>query len=117
MEIGDWNLLSNKWINVNRKIYCECRKNKPGGICAITNFPMKCTFHDIKSDHAAIFAEIQMKIRPKLKTDYWKLNKALEKGVAGIVDKDIFTYDRRWKTDRQLVLLCVTEDERLTVKK
>ena len=104
VEIGDWNLLSNKWINVNRKIYCECRKNKPGGICAITNFPMKCTFHDIKSDHAAIFAEIQMKIRPKLKTDYWKLNKALEKGVAGIVDKDIFTYDRRWKTDRQLVI-------------
>jgi len=104
MEIGDWNLLSNKWINVNRRINCECRNGKPGGICAITNFPIKCTYHNIKSDHAAIFADITMKIKPKLKTDYWKLNKALEKGVVGIVDKDIFTYDRRWKTDRQLVI-------------
>jgi hypothetical protein len=104
VEIGDWNMLSNKWIKANRTIICECRNNKPGGICIITNAKTKCTFHDIKSDHSAIFASVSIKIRPKLKTDYWKLNKALEKGVQGIVDKDIYTYDRRWKDDRQLVI-------------
>ena len=104
IEVGDWNFLSNKWLKVNRSINCENRKNKPGGVCVITNFSTKCTLHDINSDHAAIFAEIQTQIKPKLKTDYWKLNKALEKGVAGIVDKDIYTYDRRWKADRQLII-------------
>lgn len=104
VEIGDWNMLSNKWLKTNRTITCECRNNKPGGICIVTNAKTNCTFHDIKSDHSAIFASINIKIRPKLKTDYWKLNKALEKGVQGIVDKDIFTYDRRWKDDRQLVI-------------
>jgi hypothetical protein len=104
IEVGDWNFLSNKWLKVNRSINCENRKNKPGGVCVITNFYTKCTLHDINSDHAAIFAEIQTQIKPKLKTDYWKLNKALEKGVAGIVDKDIYTYDRRWKADRQLII-------------
>ena len=104
VEIGDWNFLSNKWLKFNRTVICENRRDKPGGVCAITNLHTKCTFHNIGSDHTAIYTSIETKIKPKLKTDYWKLNKALEKGTQGLVDKDIYTYDRRWKADRQLVI-------------
>lgn len=110
VEVGDWNLLSNKWISLQRKVICECRNGKPGGICLITNIDSNCTFHEINSDHKAMFAKVHTKIKPKLKTDYWKLNKALEKGIQGTTDKDIYTYDRRWKTDRQLA---ITENTKL----
>lgn len=104
IEVGDWNFLSNKWINVNKPIYAEVRDEKPGGNALITNVKSEVKFLRGDGDHAILLANVFKKIKPKLKTDHHKLLVALEDGIQGRANSDVYTYDRKWKTNRRLII-------------
>jgi len=104
IEVGDWNFLSNKWIDVNRTIKCEKRNGKPGGTAILSDLPNTTKFVDGDSDHNYMYTVIDAKIKPKKKVDYHKLVTALEDAQRNVVNKDVYKIDRKWKNERKLIV-------------
>ena len=104
IEIGDFNFLSNKWIDLDN-IVVENRNNKPGGLGLATHKKVKYKFYKIKSDHDAMWIRIEGKIKSKKIIDKAKLSQALSDAALGKINKDIYKIDKRWENhDRTKII-------------
>lgn len=104
IEIGDFNFLSNKWIDLEN-ITVEWRKNKPGGLGCATKKKFKFKFYAIESDHDAMWIKLKGKIKSQRIIDKVKLSKALTDAVNNIINKDIYKVDRRWENHDRVKLI------------
>jgi len=103
IEVGDFNFLSNPWLELEN-IYCENRYGKPGGVAICTKLKHDTKFINIGSDHKVMYTIIDGTIKAKKKIDNYKLTKAIIDATEGIINKDVYTLDKRWKEDRNIRL-------------
>lgn len=104
VEVGDFNFLSNKWINLTN-LTVENRKGKPGGLGCATKKKIKVKFYKTKSDHDIMWLKIKGRIKSQKMIDKAKLDKALSDAVIGGINKDIYKLDNRWDNDDRIKII------------
>jgi hypothetical protein len=76
-EIGDYNLLSNKWVKFD--LTCESRNGKPGGMA--TNLENVKIFEMPLSDHNFILAETDFDWTPIYDVNYFDLEYSINEAI------------------------------------
>jgi hypothetical protein len=104
IEVGDFNLLSNKWLKIEQPVQTELRKGKPGGMMISSKLDMRTQWLAGDADHDILYAVVKSELKAKKKIDHHKLLAALEDGLNGVTNRDVYTIDRKWKKDRRLIM-------------